>query len=147
MINILISLFFFSCQDLGAGTLGSLGVYKIDENRETVKQKLDSLLSDDKFKVPEEYQDYLNWDERGYSFLTYWTVYYKEDNSEIMYWISLSKNSVETQVYIRQVFDFESNKWIKAVDVKKEDRDMFNSSFEKNVIQILGSSYAFEAAQ
>ncbi|MBL7897729.1 MAG: hypothetical protein JNJ99_04265, partial [Crocinitomicaceae bacterium] len=80
-----------SCQGTGAGTLGSLGIYSYNVSFEEIEEKLDSLESS-VLTVPSEFQDQLNWSEKGYDFLQYWTFYWESNGEQNMMCISKIEN-------------------------------------------------------
>lgn len=132
-----------SCQGTGAGTLGSLGIYSYNVSFEEIEEKLDSLESS-VLTVPSEFQDQLNWSEKGYDFLQYWTFYWESNGEQNMMWISKIENQNQTQIAVRQVYDFKNSKWIKAVNVSSENKIRYSKQFEENVLSRLNLYYEYK---
>ena len=133
--------FHFSCGSDGPGTLGGLDVYTINSTSDYVTIKLDEFVAMENHHIPVEYKKYDNWNEKGYDFLTHWTIYYVENDEPIMYWISLNATESLPKISIRSIFKFNSRQWILAKNVSSEDEEKYDATFEKQIESQLGVGY------
>jgi hypothetical protein len=137
-LSILIFLLFSSCLvksaiDQSPGVLGSCGHITLKCDRNIAVKILDSISKLDLFKVSEKYEEYNDWDERGFDFLTYWTISGKDN----LYWISISnENEQDATISVRSIFNKKKKKWThvkKTTNKKIEEAENFMKWFSKKL--------------
>lgn len=127
-------------ETVGGGLLGGLETIKLNCNEETLVENIDKVLaSDSMYNIPVEYEKYCNWDERGFAFLTHWTIFLPELNELV--WVSVienpSQNEKVTSISIRGRFDQRTKAWVYAKDIDSllggSLTNMFKIHFLENI--------------
>jgi len=107
-----------SAIDQGPGILGACGETNLICDRNHSIEILDSISKLDAFKIPEEYQEFNNWDEGGFDFLTYWTISDKDN----LFWISISdEDEMIVSISVRSVFDKKTRKWTHVKELSDKE--------------------------
>jgi hypothetical protein len=143
IILIISVLLLFSCDNKVAGTLGSGYKYLFKCNEKDLNLCLDNYIrTNDEFKVPEKWEKYNNWTEKGYDFLDGKIFYFKKDfeSNEEMYFVSVlnsyPKNNNQTNVAVRAVFKFINNspRWLYFDDINRQESEKIELKFQKFVL-------------
>lgn len=143
IILLLSVLFVFSCKDKIAGTLGSGYKYSFKCNERDLNLCLDNYLKiNNEFKVPEKWEKYNNWTEKGYDFLNGKIFYFEQDfeSGEEMYFVSVldsyPKKNSQSNVAVRAVFRFINNspRWLYLDDLSMQESEKIERRFQKLVL-------------
>lgn len=126
-----------SCENIvrefSAGTLGALKEHYISCTKEVAIHEIDSLVKTPKLAVPDSLVHLVNWDEKGYDFLTHWTIFIEQENTNYLIWFS-AKDSDSFVVSIRGSYDFKMNNWTYAKDINPYEAAELNNVF---ILQLL----------
>ena len=136
IINICIfltSLIIFSC-----GTLGGFDTRSFLVKKSELNKAFDTLYSKfPKYKIPNKWEKFDDWQERGYDFLDARLIYF-ENNPEEMYYLtfigdSIQSNSYTSVISIRAVCNG-SAKWLLVSDFSKKEKERIEKRFDKEII-------------
>jgi len=113
---------------ISGGTLGALKQHNFNAcDKEKGIKEIDSLVISTEFVVPDSLENKVKWDEKGYDFLTHWTIYYEYENQNYLIMFTTPKD--EFSLAIRASFDFNSNEWIYAADIPNDEAEIIDNSF------------------
>lgn len=139
-IYLLIVLFsLLSCD----GTLGGFNTIRFPVSKKNLEIAIDSLyFKHPKYKIPDKFQDYNSWSERGYDFLDSRLFYFSEFPEE-MYYISFIgldqtfKDTTHIDIAIRSVFIESKERWLEEKDFTEDEKIRINSRFKNEILSKL----------
>lgn len=126
------------CKYYSAGTLGSFEESKFELTKSDLEIRINKLQEDyPEYKVPPKREEYNDWEQRGYSFLTGYIFYFESEPEEMYYVTFLGDtatlaNSTQSALAIRAIHQT-PGRWLLAEDLTESDRRRVEERFNKEI--------------
>lgn len=142
-----IGLFFFAFALSGcisAGTLGGFDLRTFSTSKRNLVEAMDTLYAKHpEYKIPEKWESYDDWHERGYDFLDSRIFYFSSNPEEIMYvsfygdandavQLDTSETSLSIRAYRNEKFG-----WTKEGDCSTKEKHRIQERFDEEIISKL----------
>lgn len=134
ILNILLS--------CGAGTLGGFQPITFPTSKAKLEQAVDSLFANyPQYRIPGKWQNFDNWNDRGYSFLES-NIFYFQDEPEEMYYVTYIGNQkmladpTKIKIGIRAINNG-GNRWLLEEDLSQDEKNRIIKRFDSEIISKL----------
>ena len=132
---ILIAISISGCSHIGAGRLGGFGPIKFRTDKKILRTGIDSLYKlHPEYNIPEKWEDFDSWSERGYDFLEGHILYFSSSPEE-MYYVTILEGD-ETRIAIRAV-NTGSPRWLLEEDFSSTEKERIEKRFDFEIISKL----------
>jgi len=128
---------------IGAGTLGGFDTVLFSTSKQNIVTSIDSLYKAfPDYKIPDHWQRYDNWSERGFDFLDSRIFYFKSTPEE-MYYVtflgdandSIQKNNGLTEMAIRAYMKSDDlGHWNKEGETSSNEKTRIQTRFQTEIV-------------
>jgi hypothetical protein len=124
-------LFSISGCGIGAGTLGTFQVWKLDTNIDKVLSAFEAI---NESNLPDKWKKTSSNIQQNYEFMSTICIYFRESPEE-MYFLSYNGNSKVTKISVRSVYD--GKIWRTQNKCTDEENSRINNRFQQIIIKKL----------